>query len=1260
MHHLAQAGRVRPQQEHRDHHAGRHRGHQRRAGQLPGHASAATPALRRRQEVQRLRRLRRGLPRHRCPTSSTARWARARRSSGRIRRRSRTSTASPRSVGRSPCKAVLPGRRERAGLRGADRPGQVQGSLRPHPRAVPAAGGLRPRLPASLRDEVQPQRARRAGRRRATSSGSRPTTSTPTGTSSRTTRAPAVAQQKEKVAIVGGGPAGLTAAADLRAMGYGVTIFDAKPKLGGMLRYGIPRYRLPDDVLDREIQYLLDHGRRGARLNTRVADPAKLLKADRTGNGNGSGGGEFDAVFVAIGAWISRKLGIPGEDAQGVWPGLKFLHDVNSGEQPADRAERAGHRRRRRGHGRRPLRPAPAGRRERPPGLPGSSATRCPPTRGKPPRPSKKASTSTAASGPTKIVDRRRQGHRRGLPRLHARLRRRTSGSPRSSTMRRRPSLAADTVIVTIGQGIDAERAWRRGDGPAADASRPTARRWRPTSPASSPAATPCSARPRWSTPWPRATAPPTAIDAFLRGATRQAAADAPRPSRRRTGARIPTPDAPRTPRQQDAAGPGRPSALRRLPRDRPGLHARGRPSPRPSAAWPAACAASAASASRPARAGAIIHDMQPTTETLNVGSVILTPGFEEFQASALRGEFGHGRYANVLSQRAVRAAAERGRPDQRRGAAALRRQAPASASRSSSASARATRRAATATAPRSAACRPPRKRWSPWSTRHGLEVSIFCMDIRAFGKEFDSYVNRARDEHKRQVHPRDPVAHRRDAGHEEPAHPLLRRERRGAAAGVRPGGPVGRPAAERERQGHGRAARAWTSTSSASAETDRLAPMAASRPGIYVAGRVPGTQGHPRIGRAGVGRRRRAPWSSWPSARGTLIQRHEYPWERDVVRRGAAHRRLHLPLRPQHRLGGGREGGGRARAAQMPNVVHAEASLYTCSDTNQQHIKDMIREHRLNRLVVASCSPRTHEILFQETLRESGLNQYLFAMTNIRDQCSWVHRDDPVAATEKAVDLMRMAVGRARHLKALRDRPAAGHAVGPGGRRRPGRHDRGAGGGRPGLSRCTWSRRRPQLGGNLRHIHYTLERRRRAAVPGATWSSASRRTRRSRVTSTSQVAADRRPRRQLQEPHRDVGGKEKPISHGVTIIATGGVERETDLYLHGKNPRVVTQRELEEQLAAGGLPKELGDKPDHRDDPVRRLAQRRAPLLQPRLLLARPSRTPSRSSGSGPARGSSSWPRTSAPTASARRTSRRPARRASSSSATRETRTRR
>ena len=79
-----------------------------------------------------------------------------------------------------------------------------------------------------------------------------------------------------------------------------------------------------------------------------------------------------------------------------------------------------------------------------------------------------------------------------------------------------------------------------------------------------------------------------------------------------------------------------------------------------------------------------------------------------------------------------------------------------------------------------------------------------------------------------------------------------------------------------------------------------------------------------------------------------------------------------------------------------------------------------MIREHRLNRIVVASCTPRTHEPLFRETLREAGLNPYLFEMANIRDQCSWVHSAVPQSATEKATDLVKMAISRARFLSPL------------------------------------------------------------------------------------------------------------------------------------------------------------------------------------------------------------------------------------------------
>jgi heterodisulfide reductase subunit A len=92
--------------------------------------------------------------------------------------------------------------------------------------------------------------------------------------------------------------------------------------------------------------------------------------------------------------------------------------------------------------------------------------------------------------------------------------------------------------------------------------------------------------------------------------------------------------------------------------------------------------------------------------------------------------------------------------------------------------------------------------------------------------------------------------------------------------------------------------------------------------------------------------------------------------------------------------------------AKTLPNVVHAEGNLYTCSQDTQEQMKKMIEDHQLNRVVVASCTPRTHEPLFQDTIREAGLNRYLFDMANIRDQCSWVHMTQPKEATEKAKDL--------------------------------------------------------------------------------------------------------------------------------------------------------------------------------------------------------------------------------------------------------------
>ena len=136
------------------------------------------------------------------------------------------------------------------------------------------------------------------------------------------TYCPACAPETGKrIAVIGGGPAGLTAAFDLRRKGHQVTVFDAAEKMGGMLRYGIPAYRLPKDLLDREIAEIAALGielRNNMRLGRDIA-LGQLRK-------------EYDAVILAVGAWSSMAMRVPGEELEGVAGGIGFLHDISSGE----------------------------------------------------------------------------------------------------------------------------------------------------------------------------------------------------------------------------------------------------------------------------------------------------------------------------------------------------------------------------------------------------------------------------------------------------------------------------------------------------------------------------------------------------------------------------------------------------------------------------------------------------------------------------------------------------------------------------------------------------------------------------------------------------------------------------------------------------------------------------------------------------------------------------------------------------------------
>ncbi|MBU0481546.1 MAG: FAD-dependent oxidoreductase [Proteobacteria bacterium] len=203
-------------------------------------------------------------------------------------------------------------------------------------------------------------------------------------------------------------------------------------------------------------------------------------------------------------------------------------------------------------------------------------------------------------------------------------------------------------------------------------------------------------------------------------------------------------------------------------------------------------------------------------------------------------------------------------------------------------------------------------------------------------------------------------------------------------------------------------------------AATDAYAPLAASRPGVYVIGAFQGPKDIPDSvtqagGVAGL-------------CSGLLAQGRDsetvaavLPVERDVA--GEEPRIGVFVCHCGINIGGVVNVPSVAEYAKiLPGVAYATDNLYSCSQDAQAQIASIIKEHNLNRLVVSACTPRTHEPLFQATMREAGLNRALFEMANIRDQCSWVHMNEKEAATEKSKDLVRMAVAKARLLVPLKE----------------------------------------------------------------------------------------------------------------------------------------------------------------------------------------------------------------------------------------------
>jgi heterodisulfide reductase subunit A len=258
-----------------------------------------------------------------------------------------------------------------------------------------------------------------------------------------------------------------------------------------------------------------------------------------------------------------------------------------------------------------------------------------------------------------------------------------------------------------------------------------------------------------------------------------------------------------------------------------------------------------------------------------------------------------------------------------------------------------------------------------------------------------------------------------------------------------------------------------------------------------------------------------------------------------------------------------------------MEGVVFHAQSLYSCSQDAQKVIKEMIQLHDLNRVVIAACSPRTHEPLFQETLKDAGLNRSMFEMVNIRDHCSWVHANEPEKATEKSMDLVRMGIAKARHIQPLSEQtvPVTDKAIV-------------IGGGIAGMTAAlnladqgfhtTIIEKNAKLGGHLLDQRYTL-----AGESTADYLK----------TVTDKLVknklVDVLVNSELAELSGFIGnfasvvkikqGKkavEQTIDHGVVIVATGGRDHVPAQVLGKKLPKsdkIITQKELEIQLAGKG-----------------------------------------------------------------------------------------
>ena len=562
--------------------------------------------------------------------------------------------------------------------------------------------------------------------------------------------------------------------------------------------------------------------------------------------------------------------------------------------------------------------------------------------------------------------------------------------------------------------------------------------------------------------------------------------------------------------------------------------------------------------------AKAVDFDQQPETVKINVGSIILAPGFEEFDCH-LKTEYGYGRFLNVVSsiefERMMNASGPFGGKIVRPFDGKIPRKIAFIQCVGS-------RDAQLGNNYCSAACCMYAIKEAVIVKEHSsnpLDCTIFYMDMRCYGKEFDAYYERAQGEWGIEF-----VRSRVASVTEDPStgnlflHYVEIEEPKEEefdmvvlSVGMQPPKNV-----EKLAENLGIKLNKYRFC-----QTDTFSPLETSKPGIFVCGAFGGPKDIPESVAQASGAASKA-MCIIATERGKLIAEKEFPPERDVsqeeprigvfvcrcgINIGSV---VNVPKVVDY-------------AKTLPNVVYAEENLYTCSQDAQKLVAEKIRQHNLNRVVVASCTPRTHEPLFRETVQEAGLNPYLFEMANIRDQCSWVHMHEHEKATEKAKDLVASMVAKARLLKPLKKPTIEVTPVGLV-----------IGGGIAGMTAALelakqgfevhLVEKKKELGGHLLTMHYLFEKDDNPQEKLQAITKAVMENNKIHVYTGAEVVDVYGFVGNFKTRIKRQSGKEKEIDHGIVIVATGAVEYEPTEYLYGKDPRIMTQHELEEQIAKG------------------------------------------------------------------------------------------